>query len=385
MLNKDLIAREYDYLDEWIYVDTSLISMPPNRVRKAWKEYIEGYVSCYDQNYSTYFPEKLKDAKKNLAKLLAVDPKEIAFTHSTSDSMTILANSFPFKAGDNVIITAEEHASNSIPWLGLERFGVEVRIAPSREGYVDVKDITALMDTKTRIVSTSSVYFCSGFAIDLEALSEDCHKRNIFLAIDATQSLGRLKLYPKEMGIDYVAGGGHKGLLGTKSIGYAYCSERLLNQLHPYTGSLQSVTNGGRPFCLHHYDEIEWCDGAARLESGNYPFGVIEALSKGVSLINDLGIENIEQNIRETEQILRQKLTGIPLRMINPPEKLRTGMFFIFYPEKADPEQVKETLLKNKIKATVRYDYIRMTLHLYNSFEQTDRVADTFRQIAKLG
>ena len=385
MMNKELISREYDYLDDWIYVDTSLVSMPPNRVRRAWQEYIEGYARCYDQNYSTYFPEKLESARTNLARLLAVDESEIAFTHSTADSMTILANSFPFRPGDNVIITAEEHASNAIPWLGLERLGVEVRIAPSKGGYIDVADIAALMDRRTRIVSTASVYFCSGFSVDLDALAEECRRRNVVLAIDATQSLGRIKLHPREKGVDYIAGGGHKGLLGTKSVGYAYCSQRLLDQLQPYTGSLQSAANGGRPFRLHHLHEIEWSEGARRLESGNYSFGVIEALGNGVSLINELGIEEIEANVRASEQALREALADVPLRMLEPLQKLRSGMLFIFYPQQADPERVKEVLLSHHVKATVRYDYVRMTMHLYNSPDQAGRIADTFREIAALG
>ena len=384
MLDRALIKKEYSALDDVIYLDTSKVSMPPLRVREAWKKYIEGYANVYCLNYETYYPEKLEKAKNELAKLLRVDSEEIAFTHSVSDSMTILANSFPFQAGDNVVITNEEHASNVIPWLGLKRLGVNVKFAPSKGGFVEADDILELVDARTRIVSTATVFFCSGYAMDVKKIGEACKKRGIVYAVDGTQSIGLLELRPQEWGIDYAAGGGHKGLLGTKSVGYAYCSRALLKQLKPYTGSLQSAGNTGRPCRLKDYDEIEWFENATCLESGNYPFGDIEALGNGVSLINELGIENIEAEIRIMEALLREKIKNLPLRILTPPEKNQSGMLIIYFPEKAEPERVKEIIWKNKIRATVRYDYIRMTLDFYNSPEQMDRIADTLREISTL-
>ena len=384
MLDRKLIQKEYGFLGEVVYLDTSKVSIPPLRVQKAWKKYIEGYSSVYCLNYETYFPEKLEKAKKELAKLLRVDSEEIAFTHSASDSITTLANSFPFCEGDNVVITAEEHPSNVIPWLGLKRFGVKVKVVPGRDGFVEADDVIAAIDEHTRIVSTSSVFFCSGYAMDIRKVGDACKKADIVYALDATQSMGLLELRPREWGIDYVVGGGHKGLLGTKSVGYAYCSRALLGRLRPYTGSLQSATNVGRPCRLKDYDEIEWCRSAECLESGNYPFGMIEALGNGVSLINELGIGNIEAEIRKMEGLLRDRLKDLPLKVITPPKENRSGMLFVYYPEKADPERVREVLWKNGIRATVRYDYIRMTLDFYNTPEQMDRVTNTLYEIASL-
>lgn len=384
MLNRDLVQKEYAFLGDVIYLDTSKVSMPPLRVQKVWRDFIDGYVQEYCLNYNTYFPEKLDRARREMALLLQVGPEEIAFTHSTSDSMTLLANSFPFRRGDNVIISSEEHASNAIPWLGLKRLGVEVKVVPSKEGFVDADDVLEQIDARTRIVSTASVFFCSGYAMDIQKIGAECKKRGIIYAVDGTQSMGLLKMRPREWGIDYVAGGGHKGLLGTKSIGYAYCSNELADQLKPYTGSLQNAVNAGRPCQLKDYDEIRWCHGAGRIEAGNYPFGLIEAVGTGVSLINELGIENIEAEIRRMEEDLRQRLAKLPLKMLNPPAERRSGMFLIYYPEKADPQQVREILWAHRVRATVRYDYIRMTLDFYNSLEQMERVAQALEEIAAL-
>lgn len=384
MLDRNLIQREYGFLEDVIYLDTSKVSMPPLRVQKAWKEYISGYVEEYCLNYEKYFPEKLERARGELAKLLQTEPGEIAFTHSVSDSMTLLANSFPFENGDNVVITAEEHPSNVFPWLGLERRGVKVKMVPGKNGFVEAEDIIAAIDERTRVVSVASAFFCSGYAVDVRKIGKACRERGVVYAVDATQSMGFRAIRPREMNIDFMAGGGHKGLLGTKSIGFAYCSRELTGKLKPYTGSLQSADNAGRPCVLQHYDEIKWRPGAERLEAGNYPYALIEALGNGVSLINELGIENIEAEIRMMEEMLRERIRDLPLKVITPPRENRSGLLFIYYPETADPKRVEKILWDHRVRATVRYDYIRMTLDFYNSPEQIERIAETLEDIARL-
>ncbi len=384
MLNQALIAKEYGFLGDVAYLDISLTSMPPMRVREAWKKFIEGYVIPYGTNAGTYFPDILVRARKEMAQLMQVEPSEIAFTHGTGDGMTKLANSFPFAKEDNVVITEEEHASNAIPWLGIEQKGVEIRFAKSENGVVPIANIVAMMDEHTKIVSTASTYFCSGYAIDLKTLGEECHKRGIILAIDAIQSMGRLTMRPRQWHISYVAGGAHKGCLGTKGGGYVYCAKELSQILKPYTGSLQSLTNGGRPFPLRHYDQIQWQPDASRLEGGMYSFGIIESLANGVSLINELGIENGDAHIHAMENYLRGKLADLPLKVLDIPEKNRSGLLFIWYPEGADPKAVEQVLLDHKVRATVRQGYIRMGLHFYNTQEQMDRVSQALHEIAKL-
>ena len=115
-----------------------------------------------------------------------------------------------------------------------------------------------------------------------------------------------------------------------------------------------------------------------------YSFGIIESLANGVSLINELGIENVEAHIHAMENYLRGKLADLPLKVLDIPEKNRSGLLFIWYPEGADPKAVEQVLLDHKVRATVRQGYIRMGLHFYNTQEQMDRVSQALHEIAKL-
>ena len=384
MMNKNIIAEEYDYLGDVVYLNVCRIAMPPRRVQRAFERHMRGYVETVGMNYPKYFDDILKNARERVADLLDCLSSEIGFVRSTSDSMTILANSFPFNTGDNVVLTTEEHASNVVPWLALERKGVEVRFAESHDGCVYIDDFIAKMDNRTKIVSTSSVYPCNGFAPDLPALAAECKKRDIVFAVDAIQSLGRLALRPHEIGINFIGCGSHKGLLGTKGAGILFCDSNLLQRLSPYTGSQQGILNNGRPFPLRHYNEIEWNRTAKRFESGNYTYSVIESVSEGVSLINSLGIDEIEKYIRSLEDIFYDAVSSLPLKVTKHQICNRSGMIAVYYPDAISSGTVEKILESYNIRATVRPGYVRFAFHLYNNEKDVLRMSYALADIAKL-
>lgn len=384
MLNKELIDQEFAFMKDEIYLNISLTSMPPKRVQETFKGFMDGYVSDFAEGQEEYFGSIIKTARKNAAELLNCDEREIAFTRSTSDGFTILASSFPFEPGDNVVLTEEEHASNVMPWLAQERRGVEIRFAKSRDGIVTVQDILAQVDDRTRIVSTASTYFCTGYRMDLPALSAELKKRGIYLAIDGIQSMGRLKIYPHEAGVDYLAAGSYKGMMGTKGAALTFCDSRLMEKLIPYTGSQQGIKVPTRPFAPRHYSEIDWKEDARKFEHGNYTYVVVQSLSQGLSLINELGIGEIDRHVCGLETILREKIAGLDLKVITPPPANRSGLMFVYYPEHAGAGQVKEVLNKFKIHATIRNGFIRMGFHCYNTEEQMDSIAKALAEISEL-
>src|SRR5262249_9660170 len=142
------------------------------------------------------------------------DPLDIAFVKNTSEGIGIAAEGFPWQVGDNIITAAEEYPANIYPWLNLKSRGVEVRFVETRDRRLWIDDFKSLMDSRTRLLSVSSVEFASGFRNDLVALGELCRQRGILFFVDAIQSLGILPLDVRQTPIDFLAADGHKWLLG---------------------------------------------------------------------------------------------------------------------------------------------------------------------------
>ncbi len=60
--------------------------------------------------------------------MFGVDANGVALTHSTSEGISIAAWSLNWAAGDEVVISNQEHPANVMPWYVLrDRFGIEIR------------------------------------------------------------------------------------------------------------------------------------------------------------------------------------------------------------------------------------------------------------------
>ena len=67
MLNQKLIDREFGYIGDHVYLNHSLVGMPPERVKDACRTFMDDYVATYNDSIKTDLLAKRKKAKKNIA------------------------------------------------------------------------------------------------------------------------------------------------------------------------------------------------------------------------------------------------------------------------------------------------------------------------------
>ena len=106
--------------------------------------------------------------------------------------MNLVAQSFPWTPGDNVVSDELEFPSNAYPWQRLESRGVECRLAKSKEGRVTADAIEARIDARTRVVAVSWVAFHNGWVFPLAEIGRMCRERGILFVVDGIQALGAL-------------------------------------------------------------------------------------------------------------------------------------------------------------------------------------------------
>ena len=66
------------------------------------------------------------------------EAEDVSLVHSTSEGLSLIAEGYPWRKGDQVLVGEEEFAANVAPWLNLARRGVEVLRAPQPGGRVGV-------------------------------------------------------------------------------------------------------------------------------------------------------------------------------------------------------------------------------------------------------
>ncbi len=115
--------------------------------------------------------KRVEDLRRDSATLLGCSQDEIALVANTSTGIGMVAEGFPWRPGDNVVVPANEFPANKVPWHNLARLGVEVREFPVEpSGEVDLAALKQFINARTRIVAISWVGFVTGYRIDLVQL-----------------------------------------------------------------------------------------------------------------------------------------------------------------------------------------------------------------------
>jgi selenocysteine lyase/cysteine desulfurase len=370
-----------------VFLNVSSVVMPPLRVQEAYGNFMSEYIKNFGEDIVPKAWSIVNDTRPKLAKLInAINPHEIAFVKNTCEGISIIANGYPLNDGDNIVIADQEHQANLFPWINIhEKKGVELKVVKSKNGEILAEDIIEQMDKKTKILTISAVQFSTGFYADLKLLGEVCKQRGIVFVVDGIQAIGRIKIDVQDMNIDYLIAGSNKGLLGTLGAGFIYCSDRIVKKIIPPYASYQSViSHVSPPAITTNFDYLEWYPNARRFESGNLSYNCILAISKGVDLLLELGIENIENHIRQLETLLRDLIHDLPLHIVQPhDQKNWSGVVCVYYPPESE-DMVVDILKLNKIYCTMRGGYIRFGLNFYNTEDHMIKVSEALHKIAEL-
>jgi len=378
------IQSQFKAAQKWTYMDISNQSIISNATREAINKYIDDVQYNGESSTNQWFNE-LESVREKFATLINATPEEIAFTKNVSEGLNIIANAFPWKKGDNVIICKDiEHPNNIYVWYNLEKLGVEVRFVQSNNGVVSLEHFQKKVDQNTRMISISSVSFVPGIRTNLKQLSKFCCKNNIFLLVDAVQSCGIFDLNVKDIPVDAIVTSTAKGLLGLFGFGFLYCKKKWIDKLHPVYLARHSVnlsfsqhqeTVGGSDFKLY--------DTAKRFEIGDINIAGAFAIDASLDLLLSVGVKNIEQHVLKLSGRLTNELQKMGFKISS--GKTAENMSNIvtvgewgsdehFMTEDPKLTELHYYLLENKIRTSLRRGLVRFSFHLYNTVKEVDDV-----------
>src|SRR5262249_40131659 len=134
------------------YFDHAAVAPLPSLARESIRRWLD---QATDQGDSVWPPwsRRLEEGRRTAAALVGAQPSEVALIPNTTSGISLVAEGFPWKNGDNVVTLANEFPSNQYPWMNLACRGVEVRRVPVEGGIVDLDRVEAACDERTRIVT----------------------------------------------------------------------------------------------------------------------------------------------------------------------------------------------------------------------------------------
>jgi selenocysteine lyase/cysteine desulfurase len=313
---------------------------------------------------------RAEHARREAARLLRCKPAEVAFVTNTSHGLNLFARGIEWRKGDNVVLPRVEFPANVYPWLSLRKQGVRIKFVTEKGGRILVEDIERAIDRRTRVVAISFVEFSSGFRNGLEAIGRMCARRGVYLVVDGIQGIGAIKLDVGRCKIHGLSAGGHKWLLAPQGTGIFYCSAKVVKKLkHPMPGWM-SVTG------WENYYEFDYrlFPDSRRYESAQKNLLGIAGLLESLKLINKLKIEDVERHILGLTDHLCDLLAKRGFRVFSPRGEGEKSGIVSFYSGKHKAEGVWQKLLKQGFVTSARQGRIRVSPHLYNTFEEIEQL-----------
>ena len=314
--------------------------------------------------------DKVEAIRDRVASLLNADRDEIAFVNSTTQGIGLIAEGFPWRNGDSVVIPAEEYPSNIYPWMNLSGRGVSVRLVPSRTGRIWPEDLIEAMDQTTRVLAISHVEFASGFRNDLDHLVEICRVRGIALCVDAIQGLGPLAIDVRRTPIDFLAADGHKWLLGPEGAGLLFIRRDWIDRLRTTGVGWHSVVGS------YNSPEIEFRlkPNAQRREGGSFNMAGLQAWGKSEPAPGDRPRGGLAADPRPgrrgTRAVSACRLAGYGLQasgglLRNRRHRAR---------RRACPASGPRALREQGIVVCARRGKLRISPHIYNNDDDFERL-----------
>lgn len=317
-----------------------------------------------------------EDVRKKAAMLIGADLEETALTHNTTEGLNIVAHGLPLKAGDQVLITDQEHPGHREPWrLRSKRDGIEVTEVkiptPLPDAATFLNRFEAAITNRTRVIAFPYITTTTGLITPAKETCALARSKGLLSLVDGAHVAGQIQCNVKDVGCDFFATSPHKWLHAPLGNGIFYIRKELQNTLWPLTGA------GG-------WDRI----GDARKYSafGNRSWATVMALGNAIDFANAIGIDNIETRQRALMTKFKSQLGSIGFQSMTPAaSRFYCALSAFGIPGVSGHDLSAFLLEKHKIVVSERTNGFRADIGYYVSWEQLDRTVEVIGDALRKG
>jgi cysteine desulfurase len=264
-----------------IYMDNHSTTPCDPRVVDAMLPYFtEKFGNSASRNHSFGWEaeEGVDHARKQIAKLINADSKEIVFTSGATESDNLALKGVVEmyrEKGDHIITSSTEHRAVLDTAKSLEKHGVKVTYLPvDKVGMVNPEDVRNAITDKTILISVMLANNEIGTINPIKEIGKIAKEKGVLFHCDATQGVGKIPVDVQDLGVDLMSFSAHK-IYGPKGIGALYVRRKA-----PRVRLVPMIDGGGHE---------------RGMRSGTLPVPLIVGFGKAIELCEQ---EMAEETIR---------------------------------------------------------------------------------------
>lgn len=303
MLNKDII-----------YLDNGATTFKPQCVIDAMSDYYSNYCANAhrgDYDISLKVDMAYEGTRDKVQKFInAKHREEIIFTSGATESLNLIVNGFfdnVMEAGDEILISDSEHASNVLPWFRLaQKRGAVIKYVQLDESFhVTLEAVKRSITPKTKVIALAEITNVVGDIRPIKEITDFAHKNNIFVVVDGAQSVPHKKCDVQDSDVDFLAFSAHK-MCGPTGVGVLYGKRELLESTIPVN------FGGGMNESFDSEKEVFLKELPTRLEAGTPNIAGVIGLSAAIEYLEQVGMDNIFYHEISLKKYLVEGLSRIP-------------------------------------------------------------------------
>jgi selenocysteine lyase/cysteine desulfurase len=374
-----------------IHLNNAGAALSPRPVQAAVLEHLEAEAMLGGYEAADAARDRAAAAYSAVARLLNTEPSRIAMAQSSTVAFAEALSAFDFGAGDTIVTSRADYASNQIMYLSLaRRRGVEiVRADDLAEGGVDPDSVRKLVaHRRPALVALTWVPTNSGLVQDVEAVGAVCREADVPYLVDACQAVGQMPVDVARIGCDYLAATARKFLRGPRGMGFLYVAERATRRGDfPLLVDMRGATWTAA-------DAFELADGARRFETWEMSYALLLGVGAAAEYAIEVGMETARDRSWALAERARGRLETLAGTRVLDRGTVRCAIATAAF-DRHDGADLKLRLRELGINtsspgredAVIDMDAkragsaLRISPHYYNTDEEVDRAVDAIGEL----
>src|ERR1700681_2575815 len=373
------LRRQFLIPEDEVYLNNGTVGSSPAPVLRA---VFEGYrdaerlAQTDPEDYPIWGYAAWNQFRDPLAAFIGCTRDELALLRNATEANSYIANGLDMKAGDEVLMTDQEHPGGEQPWhLRAKRYGIVVKKVTLPKPVPNAATVLSLFSEaitpRTRVIFFSHISTVTGVVLPAKELAALARSKGILSAVDGAHVPGMMKLNVHDLGCDMYTSSPHKWLQAPKGSGFLYVRDEMIDRLW------NTIATEG-------WDDVKIrADRFQRICSPNVP--ALCGLRASIQLANYIGIARIERRQRQLcDYILAAMVKRGAVSWTSPDASMRCAIATVNVPPIVRMD-LEHWLWKEK-KIRIRGaepNKLRLSTPYYLSKQEIDRFLDAFDEYKK--